>query len=124
MSIRKIFGISVFVLIVCFLVYTWSIIHLESRYISSKHIFASVLVVLNGLVYFMNFKWGLRVTAFVLLGAFFNLLAFFPDISSRAFYLKVGNTEISTPSFQWKFLLLFIVHLVANWEGIIESPQR
>lgn len=124
MNHKKLLGISVFILMICFLIYTWSRILLDNRFISSMHIYASVLVIINGLVYFKNYKWGLRLTALVLLGAFFNLLAFFPDISSRAFYLKVGNTEISTPSFQWKFLLLFIVHLVANWEILSERTVR
>ncbi|NNV57311.1 hypothetical protein [Limnovirga soli] len=91
------------------LINTWIIILRTDYFATIKHQIGLSLFLLIVALYFYKFKYGIILTGFFLSLATFNAIAIFPDIISSSYFIKIGNTEISTPSIEWKsFLLLFL----------------
>lgn len=103
---RKILYIIPFVLLSGILAYTWYVLILNNYSLSSKHIIGLALFIVNAVAYLFKLKYGVYLTCIYLVLASFNIVAFFPEISSSSYYIRFRETEISTPSIQWKSVLL------------------
>ena len=90
--------------------YTWYVFITGGAYPTIKHEVALGVILINLPLYFFRYRIALFFTAAILLLATFNLLAFFPTITTSSF----GLGPISTPELQWSSLLLLIVFYVVN----------
>jgi len=101
------------------LVYTWYTILTTEYYATVRHILALVLFAGNLILYFFRFRYAVLLTGVILILGTFNLLAFFPDITSTSFFVKIRDVEIATPSIQWKPLLLLIFYCTVNFNFLV-----
>lgn len=96
------------------LINTWIIILRTDYFATIKHQIGLALFLLIVALSFYKFKYGIILTGFFLSLATFNAIAIFPDIISSSYFIKIGNTEISTPSIEWKSFLLLILFFVCS----------
>jgi uncharacterized membrane protein len=96
------------------LVYTWYIIMTTDYFATLKHQVAMGLFLAALILYFIKFKYGIIFTGvFFILGTF-NGIAIFPTTISSSYFVKIGDTEISTPTIQWKSFLLLVLFFVCT----------
>jgi len=96
------------------LVYTWYIIMTTDYFATLKHQVAIGLFLAALILYFIKFKYGIIFTGLFFILATFNAIVIFPVIISSSYFVKIGDTEISTPSIQWKSFLLLILFFVCT----------
>ena len=101
------------------LIYTWYIILTTEYFATTRHIIALALWAINGLLYFLRFRYAVVLTGIILVLATFNLLAFFPDIVYTSYFVTIGRAKISTPSIQWQPLLILIFYCIVNYSFLI-----
>lgn len=94
--------------------YTWYIIMTTDYFATLKHQIAIGLFLLTLILYFIRFKYGIIFTGIILILSTFNAIAIFPVIISSSYFIRIGDTEISTPSIQWKSFLLLITFFVCT----------
>ena len=108
--------------IVCVIMaFTWVNILTTDYFATLRHQVALVLVCLNLVLFFLNYKYSILFTGLILLLATFNLLAFFPSIESSAFFIRFGSKEIYAPSIQPRSLLLLLLYLGINFKYLYTS---
>ncbi len=115
----SILRVTPFLILSIILAYTWYIILTTEYFSTIRHIIALVLFLGNLLLYFFRFRYAVLLTGAILILATFNLLAFFPDIMSTSYFIKIGSVEIATPSIQWKPLLLLVFYCIVNFNFLI-----
>ena len=110
----KLIRISPFIILCIIMAYTW-INFLATDYISTlRHQVALAFMGINLALYFVNNKYAIVCTGLILLLATFNLLAFFPVITSYSYSISFGSKEFYAPAIQPGSLLLFIFYLIIN----------
>lgn len=103
------------------LTYTWSMIFSPEYIATLKHQIALFLFFVNVAVYFFKFNYGIYFTGLIFLLATFNIIAIYPDITTSSYFIKIGNTELATPSVQIKSLILLVVFIVFNGGYLFEK---
>lgn len=103
-----------FVIVYIIMTFTWVNILTTAYFATFRHQIALVLVCLNLILFFFNYKYAILFTGLILLLATFNLLAFFPSIESSAYFIRFGSKEIYAPSIQPRSFLLLILYLAIN----------
>lgn len=89
-----------------------------------KQVFAIALLFVNIAVYFFNAKWGSLALLFLLLLGFFDAIHFFYENRSVSYFLKGPSVKISTPSVNFRFIPLLLLHLVLNWKEMEQIWKR
>jgi hypothetical protein len=112
--------VSPFLLTGIILIYTWYIILTTEYFATTRHVIALILFGINALLYFLRFRYAILLTGVILILATLNLLAFFPDITSTSYFVKIGNVEIGTPSIQWQPLLILIFYCIVNFSFFVD----
>jgi hypothetical protein len=98
----------------------WYVIIATEYCATLRHKTGLVLCLINLIVYFFRFKWGIFLTGGMLILSTLNFLAFFPDIASSSFFIKIGGKRFETPSIQGKSLLLLINYFIFNTRYLID----
>jgi len=119
MKHRQLIRMAPFLILSLIMLYTWGDILFTEYFATGRHIIALVLFLLNLLLYFVRFNTAIIVTGIAILLSTFNLLAFFPDISSFSSYIKLG-VKISFPPIEWRSLLLLILYFIFNTRFLME----
>jgi hypothetical protein len=99
--------------------YTWVTILATEYFATARHIIALSIFFLNLILYFIRFNAAVILTGIALLLATFNLLAFFPDIVSTSYFIRLGAIEITAPAIQWKSLFLLLLYVIVNAKFLI-----
>lgn len=116
---KQLARVSPFLIVGVILVYTWYIILTTEYFATTRHIIALVLWGINGLLYFLRFRYAIILTGVILILATFNLLAFFPEIAYSSYFVTIGGIKISTPNIQWWPLLILIFYCCVNYSFLI-----
>lgn len=111
---KKLINLIPFGLICLILIYTWYIILSTDIIATWRHWLALSLALVNLVVYYFRFLFGLIFTGAFLLLACFSLLSIFPERICTSYFLKLGETEISTPGIDGKSFWLFLLYLALN----------
>jgi hypothetical protein len=119
MKFTSILKATPFLILIIILGYTWCIIMTTDYFATTKHIIALILALCNLVLYFLRFRYAIFFTGIILILASLNLLAFFPDMVSTSYFIKIGNIEVATPSIQWKLLLIFVFYCIVNFNFLI-----
>ncbi|MBO9566912.1 MAG: hypothetical protein J7621_29340 [Niastella sp.] len=103
-----------FLAVCIILCYTWFTIATTDFSATWKHQLALGAAIVNLLIYFRNFKYGLIFTGVFLVLATFNFLGLLPEIAFTSYFVTIAGKEFSTPAIQTKSLLLLIGYLIVN----------
>lgn len=94
---------------------------LTSDYVfTTKHISAIILILINGIIYFVRYKPAVLLTGVLLFLATFNIINVFTSVSLDAFGFMIGNSTIAIPPFQGWVLLIFVLYLFINVRYLID----
>lgn len=85
-----------------------------------RHQFAVIVFFINILFYRFYFKMAIIYTGVFLFLASFNILAMWPNIISTSYFFKINGIEISTPEFDWRTLLIFLLYIFCNFSYFID----
>lgn len=96
------------------LIYTWFIIMTTDYFATIKHQIGLGAFLVVVAFYFFKFKYGIILTGIFLILASFNAIAIFPVIISSSYFIKIGDVEITTPSIQWKSVLLLVLFFICT----------
>jgi len=123
MKVQKLLRLAPFLIVCIMMIFTWNEIVLShvGRY---RHLIAAFLFVINIVLYFFSFRYGVLLTGITLLLATFDLAAITYEIRSDAFFVAMAGLEISTPYIQPWSLLVLVVFLVINLKYLISSFKR
>lgn len=124
MKKSNILRIVPFIVLGIILFYTWWLLITTEYSATIKHQIALGLFLINLMLYFFNFKYAVFITGIILLLTTFNLLAFFPELVSSSYFIKIAGKEFSTPSMQGKSLLLMIFYLILNTGFLIDLFKK
>mgnify|MGYP001544669758 FL=1 len=117
----RIIRIVPFAIVCVIMAFTWVNILTTEYFATLRHQVALVLVSLNLVLFFFNYKYAILFTGLILLLATFNLLAFFPSIESSAYFIRFGSKEVYAPSIQPRSLLLLLLYLGINFKYLYAS---
>jgi hypothetical protein len=96
------------------LVYTWYVIISLNYSATLKQQIGLGIGILNLSIYIVRFKYGIIGTGLLLLLATFDFIVVFPVVTSYGWFIRFGETEIKTPSIEWRSLLLLILYFILN----------
>jgi hypothetical protein len=119
-SIKKIFSIVPFLVASVVISFNWYVLIVEGYFLTSKHIFALVLIVLNLMVYFWRYKLALLLTGVILFLSTFDLISFTVTVTRNSYFVRIGSLKISTPSVNLISLFLLALFVIGNF-GLLKS---
>ncbi|PWK19416.1 hypothetical protein LV89_03932 [Arcicella aurantiaca] len=116
-----------FVIVCLIMCYTFfSFIFIEN-FITNYQYIALAFTVINAVLYFRNFEWGVTFTGLLLVLGLFNITVFFPHIKnfSVGFFINLPNkkTEVNTPPIRFEVLLIIILYYLINKDVFISRVQ-
>ena len=120
MKTKQLWQISLLPIVGVILAITWVNIATTDYYATIKHWLALTLVMINVGVCFYRFTYGVIMLGVILLLGTLSLIAFFPQIESTSYFIRIGNKEISTPHIQWKLLLMLVYYFICNASFLID----
>lgn len=112
---HKLINAIPFLIIVLIMLYTWFEI-ITTEYLATwQHYLTMILLIINGVLYFVRFRAAVLFTGIVLLLASFNLLTFYTITKTTSIGFNTGGSTIATPGIQWWSLLILIVYVFINF---------
>ncbi len=120
MNWKKILSISPFLIIGIIISSTWMNILLYDEPYSWKIIVGVTIFVINFILYFLRFNWGIVFTGVYLLCIIFGAAAITYEIHYESWGIGIGNINLSTPKMDVRFLLLFGYYIIINY-NILKS---
>ena len=112
----KIIRIIPFLTILLIVLYTWVEIIAAEHIATWRHYVALALVLVNAALYFVRYKQALLLTGIILVLAAFNLMAFFPAITTYGLIIA----GVNSPEMQMFPLLVLIVYVVINFNFLVD----
>lgn len=114
---KKVIPIIPYIIILAIIAYCWvDIIILKDAAATSKHYIALGLVLVNGALYFKNYKGAILLTGAMLVIATFNLITFYPV--TRTFALIIAGFNL--PEIQYFSFFILIGYCIINFNLFIE----
>lgn len=108
------FIISIITLYTCFEIIT-------TDYIATiKHYITFILIAINGIIYFVRYKFSVILTGIILVLATFNLLSFYTVTQTSSVGVNLGSTQLKTPEIQLWSLLILVFYCIINFNLLIE----
>jgi|GEM_PF-3557669 len=128
LAIKKILRLSPFIVLCSILVVTWYKVIIQGYPGTIEYYLASGLVVLNLLIYFVRFRYGIMLTGILLSVGLLGILSFYPVKMQTYFGVTIGTVEIRTPDMEISFLLILLLYLVVNansiWHFMISRREK
>ncbi len=108
------FTISIITLYTCFEI-------IATDYIATvKHYVAFILILINGVSYFIQYKFSIILTGIILILATVNLLSFYTVTQTSSVGINLGNIQIRTPEIQLWSLLILLLYSIINFNLVID----
>lgn len=108
------FIISIITLYTCFEI-------IATDYIATvKHYVAFILILINGVSYFIRYKFSIILTGIILVLATFNLLSCYTVTQTSSVGVNLGSTQLKTPEIQLWSLLILVFYCIINFNLLIE----
>ena len=117
---KSILRVAPFLTIFVIMLFAWYEIATTEYTASAKNYMALILVITNGVLYWLRYKQAILFTGVILVLATFNWLSFFTVTQSSYIGINIGSRQINTPEIQWKSLLLLTIYCAINLGFLIE----
>ena len=114
MKLGKLIRLLPFVILVIILMNTWYRFFTRQNTPLVEHYWALGFVLSNGILYFVNFRYGILLTGLILCLALFGIIVFDPLKTTTYYGMTIAGTEIRTPYIVPVFLLLLLVYISVN----------
>ena len=85
-----------------------------------KHYVAFILILINGVSYFIQYKFSIILTGIILILATVNLLSFYTVTQTSSVGINLGNIQIRTPEIQLWSLLILLLYSIINFNLVID----
>lgn len=92
----------------------WYMVASDDYIIVNKFIITSLLLFINIIIYFIDFRLGLVLSFIILLLSSFLLIIISLDVMEQQYTFTLNSHHISTPKFNPLSFMLFLAHLVLN----------
>lgn len=119
MDTKKLIHLLPFLLLLLLVLYTSYSIIFQNNFISIKHIIGLSLIIFNSTLYFYKFKFGVIVTGIIYILSMLNVIALFPTIIYKSYFLRIGDIKISTPFLEVRIIIFFVIYMILNYSFFI-----
>ncbi len=124
MELNKIVKVIPFILLIIISINTWYKFFTHVNVPILEHYFAIIAVVINIILYFVKYKYGILLTGIILIFGIFGLLVFMPVKSLEYYGITISGIDINTPYLEWKIFLILLLYLVINASYIWNLAKR
>lgn len=121
---RKLILLIPFIIYTLAIVFCWYQLLFEDYVPTVKHTIALVLVIINIVVYFWNYNYGLILTGLMLVLGTFSLISISIVQLSGSFTIAYGDLAIDFPGIHYLSFLLLIMLCIFNYRLIKTSWVR
>lgn len=118
MAKQKILLLIPMTIVAGLLIYSWAIILLTDIKATWRHYLAFGLFVVLIFLYIKSFAKSVLVTGFYFVVGTCNLLTLTPSVTTSSYGIRVGSTEMWTPSFQLLSFGLLILYFILNFDTL------
>lgn len=101
--------------IICIILFTtWYKFSIHEYFPIREHYWALGFAVLNLIIYFIKFKYGVLFTGIVIVLGIFGILIFYPLKMLSNYGITIGAFDINTPYMEMSFWLILFLYLGIN----------